>query len=115
MQPASPSGAQRERRDAEGSCEARDPLVAVMGATGLLQEVGGCVSRLHNTTGSCWADAGYTYFVGAGAPVPCALTENEILIVSRRSQLLFALFLCSAALFFFFSPALLFLQQCSLI
>ena len=40
--PAFP-GAQRGRRDANGSREACDPLVAVNGATGLLQEVGGCV------------------------------------------------------------------------
>jgi hypothetical protein len=53
VQPASFPGAQRGRRDADGSREARDPLVAVKGATGLLQEVGGCVSCLfHNTTGS---------------------------------------------------------------
>lgn len=53
VQPASFPGAQRGRRDANGSREACDPLVAVKGAPSLLQEVGGCVScRFHNTTGS---------------------------------------------------------------
>jgi hypothetical protein len=82
VQPASLPRAQRGRRDPDGSREARDPLVAVKGATGLLQEVGGCVScRFHNTTGSYWAGADNPYFVGGGGACPMVV-GGELVAVS---------------------------------